>query len=111
MDREYKIKVTDYALEQLREIQEYITVSLQAPETAAKWRENMKKELESLSHFPNRVMLTEEEPWHSEGIHRLVVGKHLVYFWIDDSDFTVWITAVVYGSRDQRQQLMEMPLS
>lgn len=53
-------------------------------------------------------MLTEEEPWHSEGIHKMVVGKYLVYFWINDTTGEVWITAVVYDSRDQRQQLAEM---
>lgn len=110
MDKEYAVKITDYALEQLQEIQQYISLSLQAPNTAAKWRDSMKKELASLSYFPNRIMLTEEEPWHSEGIHKMVVGKYLVYFWIDESVLTVWITAVVFGSRDQRKQLLEMPL-
>lgn len=69
----------------------------------------MKKEMASLSYLPNRVMLTEEEPWHSEGIHKMVVGNYLIYFWIDEAAFTVWITAVVYGSRDQRRQLLDMP--
>lgn len=109
MEREYAVKVTDYALEQMQEIQRYISVSLQAPKTAAGWRDNMRKELASLSYLPNRVMFTEEEPWHSEGVHKMVVGKYLVYFWIDESALTVWITAVVYGSQDQRWQLMEMP--
>ena len=54
-------------------------------------------------------MLTEEEPWHSYCIHKLVVGNYLIYFWIDEAAFTVWITAVVYGSRDQRRQLLDMP--
>ena len=66
------------------------------------------KELASLSYLPNHVMLMEEEPWHSEGVHKMAVGKYLVYFWIDESAFTVWIIAVVYGSRNQRQQLSEM---
>lgn len=108
MEKEYKVKITNYAMEQMQEIQRYITVSLQAPDTAVKWRANMKKEMVSLRYFPNRIMLTEEEPWHSEGIHKMVVGKYLVYFWINDTTDEVWITAVVYGSRDQQQQLAEM---
>ena len=110
MEKEYKVRMTDYALEQMDEVQQYIAISLAAPDTASRWREHMKKELASLSQFPNRVPLTEEEPWHSEGVHKMVVGKHLAYFWIDENSFTVWITAVVYGSRDQRRQLSEMPL-
>lgn len=40
----------------------------------------------------------------------MVVGKHLVYFWIDEAALTVRITAVIYGSRDQRRQLSGIPL-
>ena len=111
MDKEYTVKVTDHALEQLQEIQQYIAFSLQAPVTAEKWRIRMKKEMASLSFFPNRVMLVEEEPWHRRGIHKMAIGNYLVYFWIDESALTVWITAVVYGSRDQRKQLDDMPMT
>ena len=110
MEEKYKVRITDYALEQMREIQRYIALTLKAPDTAAKWRARMKTELATLSGFPARVPLTEEEPWCSRGIHKMVVGKHLVYFWIDEATLTVWITAVVYGSRDQRRQLSDMPM-
>ena len=108
MEKEYKVRITDYALEQLQQIQRYIAFSLQAPDTAVKWRTRMQKELAALSRFPAQIPLTEEEPWHSEGIHKMAVGKHLVYFWINEMTGEVWVTAVVYGSRDQRQQLKEM---
>lgn len=104
----YRIRITDYALEQMQEIQKYIAVNLRAPDTAVKWRAKMQKELASLSRFPAQIPLTEEEPWHSEGIHKMVVGMYLVYFWINETACEVWITAVVYGSRNQRQQLSEM---
>ena len=84
MEKEYTVRMTDYALEQMQEIQRYITFSLAAPDTASKWRERMKREMASLSRFPKRVPLTEEEPWHSEGVHKMVIGKHLVYFLDDD---------------------------
>ncbi len=108
MEKAYEVRITDYALKQMQEIQRYITFSLQAPDTAVKWLTNMKKEIASLRYLPNRIMLTEEEPWHSEGIHKMVVGKHLVYFWVNEMSREVWITAVVYGRRDQRHQLTEM---
>lgn len=55
-------------------------------------------------------MLTEEEPWHSMGIHRMTVGEYLVYFWIDEPEKKVQVTAVVYGRRDQREQLANMEM-
>lgn len=109
MEKTYTVRMTDYALEQMQEIQQYISVSLAAPDTASKWREHMKKELASLSLFPNRVPLTEEEPWHNQGVHKMVIGKYLAYFWVDEKTLTVWITAIVYGRRDQRQQLSQVP--
>lgn len=36
MEKEYKVRITDYALEQLQQIQRYIAFSLQAPDTAVK---------------------------------------------------------------------------
>ncbi len=108
---EYEVKITPYALRQMQEIVRYISSTLQSPENASRWLDTIKKELVSLSFMPARIPLTEEEPWHSQGVHKMAVKNFLVYFWIDTDDLLVWVTAVVYGRRSQRQQLeqMEMP--
>ena len=110
MEKEYSVRITDYALEQLQEIQRYIAFSLQAPDTAARWREKLKKELGTLSCFPNRVPLTEEEAWHSEGIHKMIIGNYLAYFWINEEGRTVQIISVIYVKRDQARQLEKMEM-
>lgn len=79
----YEVKITPYALRQMQEITRYITATLQSPENARAWQSRMKKEMASLSSMPARIPLTEDEPWHSEGIHKMVVKNHLVYFWVD----------------------------
>lgn len=104
----YEVKVTPYALRQMGEITQYISAALQSPENAKAWLERMKKELASLTSMPERIPLTEEEPWHSEGVHKMVVKNHLVYFWVDTVHLQVWITAVVYGRQSQREQLERM---
>lgn len=38
------------------------------------------------------------------------VENFLVYYWVNEEAMTVWITAVVYGRRDQLDQLQRMPL-
>jgi hypothetical protein len=44
--------------------------------------------------MPGRFPLTEEEaPWRSKGIRRAVVENFLVYFWIDEPQDIVWVTA------------------
>ena len=60
--------------------------------------------------MPRSVALTEEEPWHSYGIHKLPVKNFLVYFWIDEAARKVQVTAVIYGRRDQVRQLSEMSM-
>lgn len=63
-----------------------------------------------LSKFPQRIALTEEEPWHSYGIRKIPVKNFLVYFWIDEDHLKVQVTAVVYGKRDQVHQLSQMDM-
>ena len=108
MEKEYQVKITPYALDQLREIVHYISTELQAPDTAKRWRERIKKELATLSYLPARIPLTEEEPWRSQGVHKMIVGNHFAYFWIDEANLIVWIIAVVYSRREQRTQLSQM---
>lgn len=108
---EYEVKITSYALQQMQEIVHHISATLQSPENATRWLDTIKEELASLSFMPARIPLTEEEPWHSQGIHKMVVKNFLVYFWIDTDNLRIWVTAVVYGRRNQRQQLEQMSLN
>lgn len=70
--------------------------------------ETFRGEIAGLCEFPGRIPLTDEEPWRTEGIHKMPVKNFLVYFWIDEGNSKVQITAVVYGKRDQRQILTMM---
>ena len=106
---DYKVKLTDHAVAQLQEAVIYISKVLQASTVAKHWAARVKKELASLSTMPARYPLTEEEPWHTEGIHKMSVENFLVYYWIDEEKRIVWITAIVYARRDQLRVLREMP--
>lgn len=110
MPEEYIVKVTDYAQRQLEEIAEYIAYNLSAPIAAARMLDTLEAEIAGLSIFPNQVPLTEEEPWHSRGIHKLPVKNYLVYFWIDEKQKKVQVIAVVYGRRDQKLQLSQVDM-
>lgn len=108
MDNIYEVRISKQAERQLKEIFQYISYTLQAPGTAEKMFDLLEREILSLSSFPNRIPLTQDEPWHSQGIHKMVVKNYLVYFWVDENDQTVHIIAVVYGRRDQKQLLAHM---
>lgn len=107
---EYRVKITNYAVDQLQEINRYISKSLQAPEVAAKWMQRMKREMADLNIMPKRYPLTEEDPWHTKGIHKMTVDNFIVYYWVDDNKSIVWITGVIYGRRDQLMALGNMPI-
>ncbi len=106
----YAVKITRQAQAQLEEIARYIAFVLREPQTALRLLDSLEAEIASLSRFPGRAALTEEEPWHSQGIHKLSVKNYLIYFWIDEDHRRVQVTAVIHGSRDQKKQLLEMEL-
>lgn len=106
---EYRVKLTDYAIEQMRETVSYISKVFLEPDVALRWAARVEEELSSLKVMPGRYPLTDEEPWRSEGIHKMPVGNFIVYYWIEGSSQVVWITAIVYGRRDQLNALRNMP--
>ena len=105
MDKIYNVKITSQAEEQIQEIIHYITHELKAPDAALHLLEALEDSFSSLAHFPQRAALINEEPWHMNGIHRLPVKNFLVYFWIDEDNMRVQVTAVIYEKRDQLHQL------
>ena len=76
-----------------------------------KMLDTLEKEIVSLSQFPNRVPLTEEGPWHSQGIHKLLVKNYLIYFWVDVEVKKVQVIGIIYGRRDQRQQFLNLDIN
>ncbi|WP_400245603.1 type II toxin-antitoxin system RelE/ParE family toxin [Niallia sp. JL1B1071] len=83
MAETYTIKITTQAEEQIQEITRYIASDLKAPDAALNLLDALETAISSLSDFPQRVALTEEEPWHSYGIRKMPVKNFLVYVWID----------------------------
>ena len=110
MDKVYNVKITSQAEEQIQEIVYYISHELKAPDAALQLLDALEDAFSSLTHFPQSVVLVEDEPWHAKGIHRLPVKNFLIYFWIDEDNMRVQITAIIYGKREQLHQLSHMDI-
>ena len=110
MDKRYSIHLTRHAEASLREIARYIAYDLMEPNTAIRLIKSIRDEIASLAQMPNRIMLTPEEPWHSQGIHRMLVKNYFVYFWINEETLRVQVTDVIYARSDQASRLNEMPM-
>ncbi len=106
---EYRVKITDYAIEQMQEIVGYISKVLKEPDIAKKQSLKIQKAIKSLKETPLRFPLVDREPWHSEQVRKMTVGNFIVYYWTDEDKLTVWVTAVVYGRREQSAALRKMP--
>jgi toxin ParE1/3/4 len=110
MAETYVVKITTQAQEQLHQITHYIASELKAPDTALHLLDTLEDAISSLSEFPQRIALTEEEPWHNYGIRKMPVKNFLVYFWLDEDHLIVQVTAVVYRKRDLIRQLSQMDM-
>lgn len=102
---EYLVQLTPQAEQQLRAIVHHISHELLEPDTAATLLSALEQAMASLSILPQRTPLIEEEPWHTQGIRKLLCRNFLIYFWVDPSAYRVQILAVVYARRDQLKQL------
>ena len=105
----YEGKLTPQASRQIEETVQYISKILQEPKTARKWADTLQSEIQKLDSMPARYPLTEEEPWRTKGIRKMTVKNFLVYYLVDEERKTVWVTAVIYGRRDQISALRELP--
>ncbi len=81
------------------------------PKTARQWADTLQCEIANLNLFPSRYPLTDEEPWHTKGIHKMPFKNFLIYYLIDENKKVVWITAVIYECRDQIEALSDISLS
>ena len=107
---EYEVRVTRQALKQIKEIVHYISNDLMAPDAADNLLDKMKAEITKLSSFPKKHALIDEEPWRTEGVRKIVVKNFLIYYWVDDENNRVQVTAVIYCRRDQTKQLSNMDM-
>lgn len=105
----YKVRLTVQAISQIEETMRYIAEVLLEPGTAQKWVDTLEREIAGLDTMPLRCPLTEEEPWRTQGIHKMIVKNFLVYYYVDEESKMVWVTAVIYGRRDQIAALTDMP--
>lgn len=110
MYKTYNVKITSQAEHQIQETINYIANELHSPEAAYHLLDTLEDSIASLSHHPQRISLISEEPWHTKGIRRLPVKNFLIYFWIDDANMKVQITALIYGKRDQLRHLSQMDM-
>ena len=104
---EYEIILTPDAIEDLKELRDYIANVLLSPKAALDYVLAVRKTIASLSQLPARFRLLDEEPWHSRGVRRIIAKNYYVYYSIDQAAKKVYVMNVIYSRRDQLLALSE----
>lgn len=58
--------------------------------------------------MPDRFRTLENEPWHSRGLHQMVVDNFVVFYIPKLEDKAVTVIRVMYGERDIDEQLKKI---
>lgn len=109
MNKQYKVTLSKIAAQSISEITRYISYDLMSPKAAANLARLIRKEITNLSYMPQRIRLISEEPWHSRGVHQMIVKNYYIYFLIIEEQCMVEILDVTYARQDQKKQLERIP--
>lgn len=102
-----KIVYTLQAQQDLKNIYEYISYSLLAPDTARSMYQKIIQSARSLESMPERNPLYKDEPWHSQGVRFQPVKNYLLFYVVNKQTSTVSISRILYGGMDVSRQLEE----
>ena len=108
--KRYLVKTTTQADEHVLEYAEYIRDELMNPKAARKFVNDIRTAVKSLNSMPQRNPLTDKKPWCDMGIRRMPVRGYIVYYRIVEDISEVHVVGVVYGKRNQIEQLADMNL-
>ena len=101
--KQYRVLITDEALNDMESIYEYIAEELLAPDTAMGQYNRIADAIETLDQMPERIKLMESEPEKTRGLRKLIVDNYAVFFIIVGD--TVIVTNVLYGASDIENRL------
>ncbi len=106
--KNYNVRISSLALEQMAEIRDYIIYQLQNPDAARNLIKEIRSDVGNLGQMPERFALVDEEPWRSRGLRKLIIRNFYAYYYVDQESMTVTVTAVTYARRDQKGVLERM---
>ena len=104
--KQYQVKITDAALEDMENIYNYIAKQLLEPEYAAGQYDRIANAILKLETFPEGYRLLEPEPWHSMEMRRMNVDNYSVFYVIREG--AVFVTDVLYSASDIENRLCGM---
>lgn len=96
----YTVNLSPEAVKDIDGIFHYIAIALGEKEIAVNMINLIEKKILSLDEMPGRHKVFDNEPWKSRGVHIMPVKNYLVFYVVDESNNSVNVFRVIYGSRD-----------
>lgn len=96
----YQVIRTEKAENQLRDIILYIAENSGSVDIALEYLDKLENSIMNLENFPYSGVRPRYSILKKQGYLVLIVGKHLVFYKVDDEKKTVIIYAIVDGRRE-----------
>lgn len=96
----YKIIFETRAVSDLKDIVDYIAVTLKEPETAKRIYSSIKKQLISLDTMPYRHTIVSDEPFCKIGLRKIPVENYTAFYFVGEENHTVHIVRILYNRRE-----------
>ena len=101
--KHYRVEITGLAEQDLENASDYIAYELKNPSAAANMVKGIRRQINSLSDFPERHELDEDEMLATLGIRKDYYKNYKIYYVIDSD--TIYIVRILHMLVDSREWL------
>jgi len=103
--RNYQIKFTPIAREDLEEIYRYISEKLDAEGAALNLMEKIERGIMRLKDYPFSCNYVEDEFLKRKGYRKLIIENYIVFYLVDEVSERVNVMRVLYGRQNYQSIL------
>ena len=96
----YKRQITPAAAADLESIDDYITVTLDAPAAASNLMAEIDESIKRACENPCLYRLSRLETLRQKGYRCIVVNKYVILYLVDETNHRIVVARVFYGAMD-----------
>jgi toxin ParE1/3/4 len=104
-EKEYSLKFTSKAEEDLDEIYAYITDTLFAPESGDNLIDKFENKIMRLKAFPHSCSFVLDETLKKRGYRKLIVDNYIAFYLVNEQKQQVIIMRILYGASNYQNIL------
>ena len=105
MTEKYEVLLSIKAKEDLKNIAFYIKNNLKEPAIASKYTKMIKNEIKTLSYFPQRNAIINEDTIVDLRIRKTTIKNYIIFYRINDENNIVSIERILYSASNWINEL------